>query len=207
MNTDKNTSETIVSYKGFDANLRCRGFQYAVGETYTHKGDVKACESGFHACEYPLDVFGYYAPSESKFAETEQEGDISRHNDDSKVASRKITIKAELSIAGIIKAAIGYTFSRLKPVDLYSPASNSGYQGAASNSGTRGAASNSGDYGVAAALGFEGKSKSSESGAIVCVYRNDDGKLIHIRASKVGDDGIKPDTWYTLDENGEFVEV
>ena len=271
MNTDKNTSETIVSYKGFDANLRCRGFQYAVGETYTHKGDVKACESGFHACEYPLDVFGYYSPSESKFAEVEQCGELSRHDDDdSKVASKKITIKAELTIAGIIKAAIDYTFSRVKPIDPESPASNSGdygaasnsgprgaasnsgprgaasnsgdygaasnsgprgaasnsgyqgaasnsgYQGAASNSGTRGAASNSGDYGaasnsgdygVAAALGFEGKSKSSESGAIVCVYRNDDGELVHIRASKVGENGIKPNTWYTLDENGEFVEV
>ena len=219
-NTDK-----IISYKGFDDNFKCRRYQYEVGKTYEHEGDVKACSSGFHACEYPLDVFCYYPPNESKFAEVEQEGGLSRHDYDSKVASKKITVKAELNIAGLIKAAIDYTFSRVKPVDPNSPASNSGYQGAASNSGTRGAASNSGDYGVAsnsgtrgaasnsgehgvaASFGRDSKSKSSDTGAIVCIYRNDDGEIIHIRASKVGDNGIKPDTWYSLDENGEFVEA
>ncbi|MBS6046533.1 MAG: hypothetical protein KH843_01870, partial [Haemophilus haemolyticus] len=40
-----------------------------------------------------------------------------------------------------------------------------------------------------------------------CVYRNDDGELIHIKASKVGENNIKADTWYTLDEFGEFIEV
>ncbi|MBV5338169.1 MAG: hypothetical protein J0665_01230, partial [Deltaproteobacteria bacterium] len=85
-------------------------------------------------------------------------------------------------------------------------ASNSGDYGAASNSGDYGAASNSGSDGVAAAFGYEGRSKSSESGAIVCVYRDNEGKLIHIRASKVGDNGIKADIWYTLNSDGEFVE-
>ena len=67
-------------------------------------------------------------------------------------------------------------------------------------------AATSGEHAVAAALGIEGKAKAGVSGAIVLCYRNDDGELIHIRASKVGENGVKPDVWYALDEAGEFIE-
>ncbi|NSX16911.1 hypothetical protein HTY52_22730, partial [Cupriavidus taiwanensis] len=153
MSENKPEAETIVSYKGFDANWQCRGFQYEMGGTYEHAGKVEACAGGWHACEYPLDVFGYYAPAGNRFALVEQSGDLSRHDDDSKVASRKISIKAELTIAGLVKAAIEYTTSRCKPVDPASPAfsvqengaaSSTGYQGAASSTGNRGAASSTG---------------------------------------------------------------
>jgi hypothetical protein len=86
-------------------------------------------------------------------------------------------------------------------------ASNSGYSGAASNSGYSGAASNSGDSGIAADFSGSGKSKSCASGAIVCIARDIQGKILHIRASKVGDNGIKPDIWYSLDKDGEFFEA
>ena len=206
----------IVAYKGFGPDWNCRGFQYAVGKSYEHKGKAVACESGFHACEYPLDVFVYYAPSGNKFAVVEQAGALSRHESDSKVASSKISIKCELDFAGLVKAAIEYTVSRCKPVDPESPAFNSGDRGAASNSGDRGAASNSGysgaasnsgKAGIAADFSGCGKAKSSETGAIVCVSRDDDGNILHIRASKVGENGIKPDVFYTLDAAGEFVEA
>ncbi|QJT69884.1 putative ADP-ribosyltransferase [Acinetobacter phage fEg-Aba01] len=115
--------ETITSYKGFDKNLQCRGFQYEIGKTFKHKGKVKACGSGFHACEYPLDVFGYYAPGElNRFAVVEQSGDLSRGNDDTKVASKSITIKAEVDIPFLVKAAIEYTTSRCEPIKEDSPA-------------------------------------------------------------------------------------
>ncbi|WP_258536376.1 DUF7666 domain-containing protein [Acinetobacter bereziniae] len=118
---DKN--QTITSFKGFDKNLQCRGFQYEIGKTYHHEGEVKACGSGFHACEYPLDVFGYYAPGESRFATVEQSGDLSREDDgDSKVSSRSITVKAEIDIPFLVKASIEYTTSKCKPVDKKSPA-------------------------------------------------------------------------------------
>jgi hypothetical protein len=49
--------------KGFDKNLQCRGFQFTIGETFKHDGEVIACRGGFHAITaHPLAVFDYYAP-------------------------------------------------------------------------------------------------------------------------------------------------
>ena len=289
--------ETITAYKGFENDWKCRGFQYKVGESFSHEGEVKACESGFHACEYPLDVFNYYHPSGNRFAVVEQSGELSRHSGDSKVASKSIAIKAEIDTAGLVKAAIEYTTSRCTPVDPESPASATGYQsaasatgdhsaasatgyqsaasatgyqGAASATGYQGAASATGDQGAASATGYqgaasatgtrgaasatgyqsaasatgyqgaasatgyhgaasatgyqgaasatgkasvavatgcEGRAQAADGCALVLVFRDDDGNIIHIRASKVGDNGIKPNVWYSLDKAGEFVEV
>ena len=215
-NKENNSKESVTSYKGFDSNWKCRGFRFEVGNTYHHEGEVKACESGFHACEYPLDVFGYYPPSGNHFAIVEQSGELSRHGDDSKVASKSITIKESIDLAGLVKAAIEYTVTRCKPIDPESPASATGdrgaasatgYQGAASATGYHGAASATGKASVAAATGFNGRAQGAEGCAIVIVHRDDDGNIVHIRASKVGENGIKPEVWYTLDEDGEFTEV
>ena len=206
--------ETVTSYKGFDANWKCRGFQYAVGETYRNEGEVAACNAGFHACEHPLNVFSYYPPAGSRFAIVEQSGDLSRHSDDTKIASRSITIKAEIDLPGLIRAAIEYTFKRAN-LDPDSPASAAGYHGAASATGHYGAASATGYHGAASATGgrgvamsaYNGRAMASETGAIVLVHRNDDGEIVHIRASKVGENGIKAGVWYSLDAGGQFVEV
>ena len=203
--------EVITTYKGFDKNLKCRDFQYEIGETYTHNGEVQACKSGFHACEYPLDVFGYYPPSESRFAVVEQSGELSRHGDDSKVASKTIAIKAELSLPALIKAAIEFTFSRSKPegetaTGDQGAASATGYRGAASATGYRGAASATGEQSVALSSGYRGRAKASAGSAIFLVYRNDDYEIIHAAAGIAGKD-VKPDVWYELNSSGEFVEV
>lgn len=220
-----NPVEEITSFKGFNDKWECRGFKFKPGETFHHDGQVKACESGFHACEYPLDVFNYYPPAGSRFAVVKQYGDLSRHDGDTKVSSKSISIMAEINIAVLVKAAIEYTTSRCKPVDHVSPASATGYQGAASATGARGAASATGDYGsasatgvrgaasatgessVAAATGWNGRAQGAEGCAIVLVHRDDYGKIIHIRASKVGDNGIKPGVWYKLSSDGHFVEI
>ena len=97
----------IKSYKGMDANMQCRGFQYEVGGEY-ETDKAKACEVGFHACEMPLDVFNYYAPADSRFFEVEQDGELSRQDNDSKVASTKLKVGAEIGIPGLIKAQIEY---------------------------------------------------------------------------------------------------
>ena len=223
MTTAKNNTQ-ILAYKGFNKDWTCRGYQYKVGETNVHDGKTKACESGFHACEYPLDVFSYYAPASSVFAVIEASGDIDRKGDDSKITSSKLTVKAEIGIAGLVKAAIEYTASRTKPSKSKktnndqerSQASNTGFQSAASNTGDYSAASNTGfqsaasvggKESVAIATGYQSKAMGADSCAIVLVYRNDDGEIVHIRASKVGENGIKPNVWYSLDKNGDFFEA
>ncbi|WP_438357626.1 DUF7666 domain-containing protein, partial [Acinetobacter baumannii] len=164
--------ETITSYKGFDKNLQCRGFQYEIGKTFEHKGKVEACGSGFHACEYPLDLFGYYAPGElNRFAVVEQSGDLSRGDDDTKVASKSITIKAEVDIPFLVKAAIEYTTSRCEPIKEDSPsftdenrgqAVATGYKSASSATGNWAASSATGDQSASSATGY--KSASSATG-------------------------------------------
>ena len=321
----------ITTYKGFNQNLTCRGFQFEIGKTFEHKGKVEACYGGFHSCEYPLDCFSYYPPAESRYAETIATGEASREDGgDSNIASSTITIKAEISMHQMVSRAIEWIWSKVdrsleqtttgncsaasntgkysaasntgdysaaSNTGDYSAASNTGHRSAASNTGYRSAASNSGNHSaasntggysaasntgkysaasntgeysaasntgyqsaacntgnfsaacntgnysaasntgnysaasntgncsassntgyrsasevsgshsVAAALGIEGKARASENSALVLCYRNDEGELIHIRASKVGENGIKPDVWYQLDEDGEFTEV
>ncbi|MFU7071285.1 hypothetical protein ACM75K_29040 [Pseudomonas aeruginosa] len=321
------SEEVVTAYKGFKQDLTCRGYQFEIGGTYKHEGEVEACASGFHSCEYPLDVFGYYAPGESRFAIVKASGQLSRHDDDSKIASATLVVEAEISMPTMISRAIDWIMSKVdKSVEQtvvgdtasntgnysaasntgnysaasntgdYSAASNTGYQSAASNTGYRSAASNTGDYSaasntgyqsaasntgyrsaasntgyrsaasntgdysaasntgyrsaasntgdysaasntgdysaasntgdysaasntgdysaaevsgkesVAASLGIEGRARASAGSAIVLCHRDDEGRLIHIRASKVGENGVEPDTWYQLNAEGEFVE-
>ena len=108
-------SDVIVSYKGFDKDLKCLGgFQYEVGKEY-EQDSAKVCDHGFHACEMPLHVFNYFAPGDgSRYCIVEQSGEISRRlePDDSKLASSKIKIGAEIGIPGLVKAQIEYVKSR-----------------------------------------------------------------------------------------------
>ena len=330
----------IIAYKGFDESLKCRGYQYEIGKTFEHDGAVKACESGFHACEYPLDVFSYYPPSSSRFAIVKMYGETSKDGDDTKIASAKITIETEIKLPEMINRAVDWIKNKINWSDdntsntgnwsvatntgnwsaatntgdqsaatntgnwsvatntgdqsaatntgdrsaatntgyqsaatntgdrsaatntgyqsaatntgdrsaatntgdrsaatntgdqsaatntgdrsaatntgNWSVATNTGYQSAATNTGDRSAATNTGNWSVAEVsgrgsiaitIGHNSKSKADNGGAIVCVYRDCSGNLMHIKASKVGENGIKANTWYTLDANGEFVEV
>ncbi|EGX9043663.1 hypothetical protein JHH79_003491 [Salmonella enterica] len=332
-------TKEIVTFKGFNKDLKCRGFQFAIGETFHHDGKVEACGSGFHACECPFDVFSYYPPAESRYAETISFGITdSEEGGDTKIASSSITIKDELTLPQFIQRGIEWIWSKIDKsleqqimcgnrsaatntgyqsaatntgnrsaatntgyqsaatntgdwsaatntgyqsaatntgdwsaatntgnrsaatntgdwsaatntgnrsaatnTGYQSAATNTGYQSAATNTGNRSAATNtgyqsaatntgdqsaatntgdwsaatntgnwsaaevSGSQSVAAAFGIEGKARASEGGAIVLCYRDEDGELIHIRASKVGENGIMPNTWYQLNEDGEFV--
>ena len=318
----KKENKEIIAYKGFDKNLKCRDYQYEIGKTFEHDGAVKACESEFHACEYPLDVFSYYPPSSSRFAIVKMHGETSKDSDDTKIASAKITIETEIKLPEMINRAVDWIKNKINWSDDNtsntgdwsaatntgdrSAATNTGYQSAATNTGDRSAATNTGDWSaatntgdwsaatntgdwsaatntgdwsaatntgdrsaatntgyqsaatntgdwsaatntgdwsaatntgyqsaatntgdwsaatntgnrsaaevsgcgsVAIAIGRSSKSKADNGGAIVCVYRDCNGDLMHIKASKVGENGIKANTWYTLDADGEFVEV
>ena len=143
--------EIIKSYKGFNKDMTCKDKQYEVGKDYEEDKAV-ACECGMHACEYPLDCFKYYPPSKSVYCEVEQSGDISRHDDDSKIASTKMHIGAQLNIAGVVNAAIKYTKEKVKTTCIESKVATAGDYGAAT-AGYRGAAT-AGDYGAATAGGY-----------------------------------------------------
>ncbi|WP_428041379.1 DUF7666 domain-containing protein, partial [Candidatus Avelusimicrobium fimicolum] len=119
-----------IYYKGFDKNFQCRGFQYEIGKSYTHNGEVEPCESGFHACEYPLSVFYYYAPANSRFAKVEASGKIVPA--EYKIACEKLKIKAEISLNAMIAAAVKFTLSKIKKSKV---ATNTGDQSAATNTG------------------------------------------------------------------------
>ena len=216
---------SIKTYKGFDKDLKCRVFQYEVGKEYEEK-EAKSCKKGFHACENPLEVFSYYPPCDgNRYCEVEQDGELSKHGDDSKVASTKIKIGVELGLKGLIQAGISFILDRVNWKDdaavnsgNHSAAVNSGFQSAAVNSGNCSAAVNSGDYSaaevaigdsVAMATGHNSKSKAGLGSAIVIAERGKwNGKtypLINIKAAIVDGEKIKADTWYTL-VDGEFVE-
>ena len=154
-------SEVIKSYKGFNRDLTCRGKQYEVGKEY-EEDRAQSCECGMHACEYPLDCFSYYDPAHSVYYEVEQSGDLSRRGDDSKVASTKMKIGAEINIAGMVKASINYIRERIKEEkgsdDDYGASSATGNCGASSATGNCGASSATGDYGASSATGYKGAS-------------------------------------------------
>ena len=167
---------TITAYKGFDADLSCRGFRFELGGTYRHDGKVAACESGFHACAHPLDVFRHYPPATSRYAVVELGGETARHHEDSKIAAAEITIRAEIRLPDMIAAAVKYVFDRatwisghfaegeregVKQTKHGGAATASGWRGAATASGWRGAATASGRWGAATASGDGGAATAS----------------------------------------------
>ena len=100
------SKKVIKSYKGFDKNMQCRGFQYEVGKEYNMDGEIKCCNRGFHACKSPLKVWDYYDMLNSRFAEVEQSGNIDEEEKSTKVCSSHIKIKAELKLADIINIGV-----------------------------------------------------------------------------------------------------
>ena len=222
-------------YKGFDKDLKCRDFQYEVGKTY-EEPTAELCEEEFHACEYPLDVFKYYAPGNmSRYCEVDlDEVSGEKSVEDSKRCGKKIAVKAEIDIAGLVKAAVNYTREKAIPENSEHA---TGRQGAASATGWRGAASATGDYGAASATGWWGAASatglwgaasatgeesvaaalgpdSKAKGALGCwivlaEWRRDENFNWHrkdVQCFKVDGETVKPNTWYTLKE-GRPVEV
>ena len=184
----------VLAFKGFDAKFACRDHQFEVGKTYTTTGNIAVCEHGFHACDNPLDVWGYYSPGNSRFALVELSGKTARHSGDSKIAAASITIKAELKLPDFIAEAVDYL---LRQVDFKNAS--------ATNTGDRSAAVVEGNHSVAIATGIEGRATAGETGAICLVCRDEiSGAIIAIRASKVGENGINAGVVYRLNAAGEF---
>ena len=204
----------MKAYKGFSKNMTCRGFQYKEGETFRTDG-VELCHKGFHACEHPLDVLQYYSPDSSVYHEVELNGEIKKEGGSStKVVASEIKIGVRLSIAGLVKAAIDYTMSRIKPEakadEDRGAASATGDRGAASATGYSGAASAENATAIAVAWGIYGRAKGVEGSHIVLAdWRQDKNYNWKLHgASMIRIDGkkYKADTWYTI-INGKVEEV
>ena len=212
--------EKVISIKGFDKNLQCRGYQFELGKTYTHGSVVKVCDSGFHAVEYGIDAFSYYAPADSRYCVVEQYGDMEHHSGDTKIASASITIKAEIKIPQLVQQSIDWITSHLTSTKIESntgdrsAATNTGDRSAATNTGDQSAATNTGDWSaatvegkhsVAISTGVYGKAKARQGSAIVLVNRTDEGEIVHIRCAIAGKD-IEADVFYMLNDDGDFVK-
>ena len=218
----------MKAYKGFNADMTCRGFQYKEGETY-HEDIADLCHKGFHACEYPLDVLAYYPPNSSVYHEVELEEVSEQREEDSKVCAKTIRVGARMDIASLVKASIEYTASKCdgsrskhttgdysvasatgsrgvaSATGDWSAASATGYRGAASVTGCKGATSADNPTAIAVAWGLKGRAKGVLGAHIVCAEWEDD-KLIGAKMARVDGDKIKADTYYML-KNGEFAEV
>ena len=224
----------IKAFKGFDKDMKCRGFQYEVGKEYEEAGPIAACKKGFHACENPMDVFGYYPPANSRYCEVEQSGDISKDSGDSKIASSHIKIGAEIGLKGIIEAGVKFTMEKntfsgdsvttgyqagaqatgdragAQATGDQAGAQATGYQAGAQAIGCMGSAFADGPEAVACALGKDCKAKGTLGTLLVLVERGAwDGTgypILDVKTRRVGKGGIKPDTWYVL-RNGKVEEA
>ena len=227
------TKKTIKGYKGFDKNMKCRGFQYRQSTSYTQEGEIRCCHNGFHFCENPLDVFGYYEPSNSHYCEVEGEGDFDRTDD--KVAVSHIHIGAEIGLNGLIKAGVKFILDKVKWDDAKesntgdrSAATNTGNCSAATNTGNRSAATNTGDWSAATNTGDRSAAEvggkesiaivtgkdSKAAGALGCwIVLTERGycdggtyPIKEVKAFKVDGDIIKPGVYYKL-VDGNAVEA
>jgi hypothetical protein len=150
--------KTIKAYKGFDKDLKCRGFQYEIGKKYKHKGEIKACKSGFHACENPLDVLEYYGDIDCRFCEVEQSGELSQETN--KIASYEITIKAEIGFVGLFNAGIEWIKKITNPQDVIKETKDKGddSSGNSAQIGSSGYSAKIGSSGDYAQIGSSGNS-------------------------------------------------
>ena len=218
----------MKAYKGFDKDLKCRGFQYEIGKAYDEDG-AKLCDKGFHACEHPLDCFRYYPPADSRYCEVELDDNGECYSDDTKVCGKHIKIGGEIGIKGLIHAAFEYTKSHCtnEKMGADQSALTGGNQSAltggdwsaltggvqsALTGGNQSAltggyrsALTGGDWSVV--YGGEGAKVRGGLHSVLAIQYWKDFEFQCIKFKEVDGKKIKPDTWYKLDKAGRFIEV
>ena len=226
------SEKVITSYKAFDKNMQCRGFQYEVGKEYEMDGEIKCCNRGFHACKSPIEVWGYYDMLNSLYAEVEQSGKIDTDENSTKVCSSRIKIKAELKLADIINIGVEWLKDITSPSkvkadgvlndngDRRKQIGSSGYSAQIGSSGDYAKIGSSGDYAkidstgedsVIMCAGNSSRAKAKVGSWITLAeWKWSDEKKrdvpVCVKTEYVDGENIKADTWYQL-KNRKFVEV
>jgi len=224
----------MKGYKGFDKNMKCRSMQYEFGKKFTHNGTVSLCKQGLHFCEHPLDTWNYYKPLDgSHYAEVEADDVSDKAEGDSKRAASSLTVKSEVKIPALLKAAVEFVFSKVKPsagdsahsatTGIYAHSATTGNYahsattGDSAHSATTGDSAHSattGNYAessvsgknaIAASLGIKGKAKAAKGDWIVLAEYDKDEKIIAMSVAQVRGK-LKADTFYSL-KGGKFTEV
>ena len=222
-----NSKNSIIGFKGFDKDLKCRGFQYKVGKTYDLKGEVECCKRGFHFCENPLEVFYYYTPNNSRFCQVEGGGSVDTSKIDSKVATSHIHISEEIGLNGLIDAGLKYILNKVELnhkkdqttreksvasttrdqsaaicTGSYSSATSTGNYSVSTNSGHQSLATSTGNYSVSTNSGAQ--SVAANTGNHSASTNNG----YHSAAINVGDCSVATNTSrYSVSANTGFYSV
>ena len=201
-------NKTIIAYKGFDKDLKCRGFQYEVGKEYELPNGEKpnVCDTGFHACESPLEVLDYYFMDDnanlSRFCEVEQSGELS-HQDDkgsTKVASSKIKIKAEIKFADLIKLGVEWLKEKTSPEKVEKTEDGLNDSGYSAKIGSSGNSAQIGSSGCSAKIGSSGNyAKIGSSGDYAKIDSTGNGSVL-MCAGHQSRVKAKVGSWITLAE-------
>ena len=225
-------NKVITSYKAFDKNMQCRGFQYEVGKEYEMDGEIKCCNRGFHACKSPIEVWDYYDMLNSRFAEVEQSGKIDKEDNSTKVCSSKIKISAELKLADIIKLGVEWIkdvtspykvkttdklvdnsgdYAKIGSSDDSAKIGSSGYSAQIGSSGDYAQIDSTGEDSVVMCAGNKSRAKAKVGSWITLAeweWNDEKNRCVPVcvKTEYVDGDRIKADTWYQL-KNGKFVEV
>lgn len=214
----------IKAYKGFNADMTCRGFQFREGETYAEE-KAELCNSGFHAYEDPIDCLGYYSPADSAvFHEVELDEVSKERENDTKICGKKIKIGATVKIGEMINASVRFSLEKTKNSTNtssgdYSTAASSGYGSKAASSGDYSKAASSGDCSkastigkntIAAAIGRNTHVKGDIGSWIIATEYGDwDGEcypVVGVVSAKIDGEILRPNTWYTA-KGGRFVKA
>ena len=186
------SEKVIKSYKAFDKNMQCRGFQYEVGKEYEIDGEIKCCDRGFHACKSPMEVWDHYDMLSSRFAEVEQSGKIDEEGNLTKVCSSRIKIKAELKLTDIIKVGVEWLKDITSPTKVKTDISKNDNGGYSAQIGSSGDSAQIGSSGDSAKIGSSGDSaKIGSSGNSAQIGSSGDSAKIGSsgNSAKIGSSG------------------
>ena len=198
------TAPELIGYKGFDKDLKCRGYQYEIGKTHRHEGAVSACNSGLHLCTNPFHVWSYYPPkADNRFAEVRYGGKVASHDGDSKLAVEELTVSVELTLPAFIRAGIAVLFKRAEDAK----AKGSGNYSTSATSGDYSTSIARGSHSIAVSGGRDGCVMAERDGNLLVAVERDraTGAILSHAAEIVGTNGILAGVFYQC-RGGKLVE-